>query len=57
MDQLEDGLEIENDKGLWSKVFNKYQDIYQRVIRVEKVLNESKTKNTTTAKKQRRLSF
>ena len=40
--RFEDGLDIEIRKGLSSQVFTKYQDIYQRAMRVEKVLNESK---------------
>jgi len=39
VDQFEDGLDIEIRKGLSSQVFTKHQDIYQRAMRVEKVLN------------------
>ena len=47
MDRFEDGLELGIRTALSSQIFNKYQDIYQRAIRVEKVLNENKIKNTT----------
>ena len=48
VDRFEDGLELGIRTALSSQIFNKYQDIYQRAIRVEKVLNENKIKNTTT---------
>jgi len=51
VNQFEDGLDIEIRKGLPSQVFTKYQDIYQRVMRVEKILNEIKAKNATSIKK------
>ena len=51
VDRFEDGIDIEIRKGLSSQVFTKYQNIYQRAMRVEKVLNEGKTKNATTTKK------
>lgn len=51
VDRFEDGLDIEICKGLSSQVFTKYQDIYQRAMRVEKILNESKAKTATTTKK------
>jgi len=51
VDRFEVGLDIEIHEGLSSLVFTKYQDIYQKAMRVEKILNESKAKNATTAKK------
>ena len=51
VDRFENGLDIEIRKRLSSQVFTKHQDIYQRAMGVEKVLNESKAKNATTTKK------
>ena len=45
VDRFEDGLDIEIRKSLSSQAFTKYPDIYQRAMRVEKVLDESNAKN------------
>ena len=52
VDRFEDGLDIEIRKGLSSEVFTKYQDVYQRVMQVEKILNESKAKNARLQRNQ-----
>jgi len=48
VDRFKDGLDLGIGTALSSQVFKKYQDIHQRAIRVEKVMNENKIKNTTT---------
>ena len=47
-DQFEDGLNLGICIASSSQVFSEYQDVYQRAMWIEKVLNESKIKNKTT---------
>lgn len=51
VDRFEDGLDIEIRKSLSSQAFTKYPDIYQRAMRVEKVLDESNAKNAPITRK------
>lgn len=50
MQRFEDGLDIVIRKGLSSLSFTKHQELYQRVIQVEKIHNESKAKSATIKK-------